>query len=137
MQDFLLKNESWCLRKLDTLDIDWQLCNHSQIDLRKLGVTWGSLPLTPFLKTTRSSLPTHLLQQQSTQSWRRKNFYCVISRKCMRILMYLHMQSKFKTNNNGDGNGNGNTSPTYLDLVLFDKFQNFQNILDSLLFFID
>ena len=50
----------------------------------------------------------------------------------MRILMYLHMQSKFKTNNNGDGNGN--TTPTYLDLVLFDKFQNFQNILDSLLF---
>ena len=39
----------------------------------------------------------------------------------MRILMYLHMQSKFKTNNNGDGNGN--TTPTYLDLVLFDKFQ--------------
>ena len=39
--------------------------------------------------------------------------------------MYLHMQSKFKTNDNGDGNGNGNTSPTYLDLILFDKFQNF------------
>ena len=37
--------------------------------------------------------------------------------------MYLHMQSKFKTNNNGDGNGD--TTPTYLDLVLFDEFQNF------------